>query len=93
MIYDILVRKYKNVTITLQKEKENPLKIKIFKPGIKWLYMCLSMGTPKFVRLTVFHACAERTFTNDTETYQSYLLDTVWTIDNKNELLYDAYLR
>jgi len=30
---------------------------------------------------------------NVTETYQSYLLDTVWTIDNKNELLYNAYLR
>jgi hypothetical protein len=25
--YGILVRKYKNVTITLQKEQENPLKI------------------------------------------------------------------
>ena len=49
--------------------------------------------TPKFVRLTGFHACAEITFTNVTETYQSYLLDTVWTIDSKIELLYDAYLR
>jgi hypothetical protein len=28
LIYGILVRKYKNVTITLQKERENPLKIR-----------------------------------------------------------------
>ena len=34
--YGILVRKYKNVTITLQKERENPLKISFcFQTGDK----------------------------------------------------------
>ena len=34
--YGILVRKYKNVTITLQKERENPLKISFcFQTGNK----------------------------------------------------------
>jgi hypothetical protein len=43
--YGILVRKYKNVTITLQKEQENPLKICfVFKPGIKTLSTCLPVG-------------------------------------------------
>jgi hypothetical protein len=37
--YGILVRKYKNVTITLQQEREN-----VFKPGIKSLATCLTVA-------------------------------------------------
>jgi hypothetical protein len=43
--YGILVRKYKNVTITLQKERAHPLKsVFVFKPGIKSLSTCLPVG-------------------------------------------------
>ena len=43
--YGILVRKYKNVTITSQQERENPLKIRFcFQTGIKSLSMCLPVG-------------------------------------------------
>jgi hypothetical protein len=34
--YGILVRKYKNVTITLQKERENPLKISLYSGAEGW---------------------------------------------------------
>ena len=44
-MYGILVRKYKNVTITLQKERENPLKICFcFQTGLKSLSTCLPVG-------------------------------------------------